>query len=273
MIRADYHTHSYFSTDSQANPIEMLENAEKLGLEYLCVTDHMDIDYMWDESGKPLYVFDMDEYLKEFLPLKEQKGFLRIGVEFGLQPGNEKLFSEIHKIYNNSEIDFSLGSIHILGTGDPYQKSYWNNVTDAKTVLREYFERMLECIKETDDYDSLSHFDYILRYIPERLGEKKYDIREYAEYIDAILEHIIKKDKALEINTKGILAGLGCFHPCTEVLKEYIAKGGKLITIGSDAHQPELIAKGYKETEEILKNVGIKSYFVYEKHVPKEIGM
>ena len=40
----DSHTHSRFSTDSKAEPRDMMEAALKKGLAGLCVTDHYDCD-------------------------------------------------------------------------------------------------------------------------------------------------------------------------------------------------------------------------------------
>ena len=44
-IKADLHLHSSFSGDSQASMKSMIEKAISLGLEHVCFTEHMDIDY------------------------------------------------------------------------------------------------------------------------------------------------------------------------------------------------------------------------------------
>ena len=45
MILADQHTHSNFSTDSEAAPESMVQGAIEKGLNQLTLTDHMDLDY------------------------------------------------------------------------------------------------------------------------------------------------------------------------------------------------------------------------------------
>ena len=45
MIRADFHTHTCFSTDSETPVREMIEQAAECGLKTLCITDHWDEDY------------------------------------------------------------------------------------------------------------------------------------------------------------------------------------------------------------------------------------
>ena len=49
---------------------------------------------------------------------------------------------------------------------------------------------------------------------------------------------LIQKKKALEINTAGLVKGLSCFHPKSEIVSRYLELGGELLTLGSDAHYP-----------------------------------
>ena len=41
----DTHMHTAFSGDSNASPKAMADQAQKLGLDGICVTDHLDYDY------------------------------------------------------------------------------------------------------------------------------------------------------------------------------------------------------------------------------------
>ena len=49
MLLADTHTHTKFSSDSKAEPKEMLATAKAAGLSALCFTDHMDLDFPGDD--------------------------------------------------------------------------------------------------------------------------------------------------------------------------------------------------------------------------------
>ena len=42
---ADCHMHTNFSTDSDTRMEEQVEQAIRLGMEHICITDHMDMDY------------------------------------------------------------------------------------------------------------------------------------------------------------------------------------------------------------------------------------
>ena len=65
-ILADYHMHSHFSGDSQANIDDMIQNAIKRGLTHICITDHLDYDYqITDETPKGIFDLDISACAKE----------------------------------------------------------------------------------------------------------------------------------------------------------------------------------------------------------------
>ena len=43
MLKADYHVHTRLSYDGEGDLLEYCAKAEELGLDELCVTDHLDI--------------------------------------------------------------------------------------------------------------------------------------------------------------------------------------------------------------------------------------
>ena len=139
----------------------------------------------------------------------------------------------------------------------------------SKSSFYKYFNDMLNSLKEYDNFDSLGHLDYLIRYIPPYCGNKDYLLKEYQETLDEIFKLLIQKNKALEINTAGLIKGLPCFHPKLEVLKRYLELGGELITIGSDGHFPDKIATEFAKTEELLKSCNLKGYYVYRNRKPE----
>ena len=267
MIKADFHTHCNFSTDSDASPEAMVQGAIKKGLSYLCLTDHMDLDYPGTTKDKPLFEFNPADYFAALSPLKEscsEKLTLGIGVELGLRPGRPDLNRQMLQMLKDYPFDFVLGSVHLLDNDDPYYESYWQN-RSAKDILSKYFNDMLFSLKEFDNFDSLGHLDYLIRYIPAFCGEKDYVFSEYKEVLDEIFKFLIDSNKALEINTAGLIKGLSCFHPKLETLKRYLELGGQMITIGSDGHSPDKIATEFKNAKELLCSCGIKGYYIYKE--------
>lgn len=277
MIQADMHMHTWFSTDSEACPRDMADEAVRKGLKTICFTDHFDKDDLeWGEEG----IFDVDAYFVEMQKLQEEyagKLNIRIGIELGLRTYLKDYYEELTKKY---PFDFVIGSVHnvpykkdaegnILYT-DPAAEKLFTDRTDKK-AYRLMMETTLENVRISDCFQTLGHLDYVVRYGKSR--EKEYSYTDYADIIDEILKLLIEKEKGLEVNSAGLKYGLPFAHPHPDVLKRYRELGGEIITIGADAHKPEHIAYDFAKAEEILKSCGFKYYteFFEQKPVFKQL--
>lgn len=277
MIQADMHMHTWFSTDSEACPRDMADEAVRKGLKTICFTDHFDKDDLeWGEEG----IFDVDTYFVEMQKLQEEyagKLNIRIGIELGLRTYLKDYYEELTKKY---PFDFVIGSVHnvpykkdaegnILYT-DPAAEKLFTDRTDKK-AYRLMMETTLENVRTSDCFQTLGHLDYVVRYGKSR--EKEYSYTDYADIIDEILKLLIEKEKGLEVNSAGLKYGLPFAHPHPDVLKRYRELGGEIITIGADAHKPEHIAYDFAKAEEILKSCGFKYYteFFEQKPVFKQL--
>ena len=277
MIQADMHMHTCFSTDSEACPRDMADEAVRKGLKTICFTDHFDKDDLeWGEEG----IFDVDAYFVKMQKLQEEyagKLNIRIGIELGLRTYLKDYYEELMKKY---PFDFVIGSVHnvpykkdaegnILYT-DPAAEKLFTDRTD-KEAYRLMMETTLENVRTSDCFQTLGHLDYVVRYGKSR--EKEYSYTDYADIIDEILKLLIEKEKGLEVNSAGLKYGLPFAHPHPDVLKRYRELGGEIITIGADAHKPEHIAYDFAKAEEILKSCGFKYYteFFEQKPVFKQL--
>ena len=256
--------HCSFSTDSDAAPETQVLSAIEKGLTGITFTDHLDPDFPDEE-----YMFDRGEYFDVLLPLKAKyKGKIEIyiGVEIGLRTDQKDL---LQTLANEKPYDFIVGSVHVVDGFDPYYKKYWDKY-GTEVGLRRYFETMAECVEQMDFYDSLGHIDYIYRYAPDA---DRYPIENYAELIDRILKVLIQKNKALELNTAGWKYDLEYPHPCPYILKRYRELGGRIITLGSDAHAPEHIGFGFDKVKEYLFDNGFIFYVRYEDRLPAMVSL
>ncbi len=179
MILSDNHMHSFFSTDSDEPMEEQVKGAIEKGLKSITFTDHYDIDFPYDEEYKdkpqPIFVFDIEAYLKEIERLKlkyKDRLIIRKGIELGIK---EDINDKINKQVNTKDFDFIIHSTHLLFGMDPYYLNFWEG-KDVKYTLEQYFLRVLSNLDEWTDYDTVAHLDYIVRYIPEiRNYIKTYD--------------------------------------------------------------------------------------------------
>ncbi len=263
MILADYHVHSYFSSDSKAKPRDVIEKAVSLGLNRLCFTDHMDFDY--PVNNGLTFQFDPNAYFKELLPLKEEyknKINIFIGIELGLQP---YLAPRYDVLMNSYPFDFVIGSSHLINGMDPYHKEYWEKYLNEEGVLK-YLESIIGNVKAYSNFDVYGHLDYAIRYLPDKNTNFSYE--KHSDLIDHVLGTIINAGKGIELNTSGYKYGLSSPHPNEYILKRYKEMGGEIITIGSDGHIPEHIAYDFNTANALLQSLNYKYYTVFKERKP-----
>lgn len=272
-IIADYHLHSEHSGDSTA-PMEaqILSGIEK-GLKYMCFTDHYDPDFPYANNPDVTpgtFELDYDRCRNDFLNMKDKyegRIDLRFGIELGLQP---HLGSFLASYTGSHEFDFIIGSNHLCAGFDPYYPDFLYSRTQEE-ALKMYLEDTLVNIRVFPDIDSCGHLDYVARYLPDR--EQIYTYRAFSDLIDPILEELIARGIALEVNTAPLTKGLPYFNPLPDILSRYREMGGELITVGSDAHVPERIAGRFEETAGILRSLGFKYYAIYKERKPQMLPL
>ena len=72
-IKADYHLHSAFSGDGRASMDEMIQKGISLGLEAMCFTEHMDLDYVYEKPEEEgMFELNTDSYLYDLLRSREK---------------------------------------------------------------------------------------------------------------------------------------------------------------------------------------------------------
>lgn len=267
-IQFDTHVHTSFSTDSSTPPVEQLNKVLQLGMSGICITDHMDYHFPPSALDHPVegipFCFDWNAYQETMKEIRQNTAIaLYTGVECGLQ----KSACVIEKNTNLSlepALDYMIGSLHLVEGKDPYYPSFWQGKNPSQCI-QYYFEILYENLKLFHSVDSLGHMDYIVRYAP---ADYVYVPENFREIIEAILELLIRKDIALEVNTSGWKTEGRYQNPHVDILNWYCQKGGELVTVGSDAHSPEYLAYRFDEIVNLLKRTGLRQYAVYQKHKP-----
>lgn len=268
MIKSDFHVHTEFSSDCSASMESQIEKAIGLGFDFICITDHCDMDSCLENK----FLLDVGAYVNRISILKEKyKKQIKIlcGLEMGLSP---ELREEINNYVNDYNFDFIIGSSHVVDSIDiGCNFDAFSKGKSEKQAYRRYFESILENVKVFSNYDVYGHLDFILRY-----GKNKSNYFEFSDYKDVfeeILKTIIRNGKGIEINTAGLRKNLGYPHPHKEILKMYKEIGGEIITVGSDAHFVEHLGYGFEDIPEILKSVGFKYYSIFENRKPKFLSL
>lgn len=103
------------------------------------------------------------------------------------------------------ELDFIICSLHVVDGMDPYYPEYFEGKEDL-SAYRHYFETLLACVKEFDNFNVCGHLDYIVRY-----GKTKadfFDIRDYADIFEELFQILVARGQGIEINTGSLYRGL-----------------------------------------------------------------
>lgn len=266
-MKADFHLHSSFSTDSKTPMEEMVKRGIGLGLKTMCFTEHMDFDFPMNELD---FQLDTKSYQTELFGLKEKycsQIELLFGVELGLQTHLSERLKEYTAAY---PFDFVIGSSHVVDGMDPYFPEFFHGRKEEE-AYRAYFQSIIDNVKAYSGMDIYGHIDYIVRYGPTK--NKNYSYEQYRDILDQILEILIDKGVGIELNTAGFKYQLGQPHPHPKLIKRYRELGGEIITIGSDAHSAEHIAYKFQRAKEILENFGFHYYAEYRNRRPEFVKL
>ncbi len=263
----DMHTHSNNSFDALNSVDEMCQSAINKGLYAISITDHCEAPMI--KEGKLCRFGYFDELIPksnmETMRAKEKYSSeikVLCGIELGEPMHDEKC---TQKALSYGEYDFILASVHNLrGMEDFYYIDF--SAVDIKKILNLYFDELAETAN-FNNFDSLAHLTYPLRYIKEKTGVIP-DLTEYQNKIDLIYNTLIKNNKALEINVSGLYKGLGTTLPDETQIKRFRELGGKYITLGSDSHSSEYVGKDIDQGIELAKKCGFTHYTIYEKRRP-----
>ena len=263
----DSHIHTRFSTDSDSSVKETIEKAIELGMKFLAITDHQDFGYPGEDFK---LIKNIDEYFEKLLYYKEEykdKIYLAIGCEVGLEADKPDIIKEY---VSSKPFDFIIGSSHLVNGIDIYYPDFYKDKTSDEAI-KIYFESVLQNLDTCKDFDVYGHIDYIVRYCPGKTTCFTYE--KFGKYLDEILVRIIEAGKGIEINTGGYRNGLTEPNPCFDIIKKYKQLGGKILTFGSDAHEPAVIGYRFADAALLAKEAGFTAYYIFKNRQAIELPL
>lgn len=258
----DYHMHTAFSGDSEANPREHVLQAIRMNLDEICFTDHRDFDYPIDA-----FELDVETYYQTIQSLKEEfkdQIVIKWGIEIGLDLDHQK---EIEALIHQYPFDFVIGSIHVIHHTEFYYGEFFKNKTKEQ-AHREFFEETLKCVQAFDCFNVLGHLDYICRYGP--YENKEVDHNLYQDIIDEIFKTLIQKNKGIEVNTSGYKTLKICGFPNFEQVQRYYDLGGRIITIGTDSHTTDRVGENSATVAYELEKIGFDDVSTFTQRKREE---
>ena len=250
----DQHVHSSFSFDSNEdleNYINVSNNSD------IITTEHLDF-----ENPIINYKDSLIDYLKYVGQIKNlnkkysNKFFL--GIEIGYTPNSEKRIEDFLKDKN---FNLKLLSIHQNGNYDYMCVN--KKLISLEVLIQEYFEQMIQALESSIEFNVLAHFEYGLRMID--ISVTDFD-NLASVFLNKIIELIVKKEIAFEVNTKSMYK-YKKENLYSYMIEKYIKKGGRLFTLGSDAHNIKEYAYKFDEAKKFLLSKNIKEIILFKDKV------
>ena len=283
-MRADYHLHCEFSDDSRETMDHQIERAIELGLDEMCFTDHVDygIKKDWEEGdiqwrggdGIGTAITDMDpcanvnypEYFAKIDRMRETykgKIIIKKGLEFGIQTITVDRYEKLFERYQK-ELDFVLLSMHQVDNREFWTQDFQRGRTQ-KEYNEKYYQEIYDVMKVFKNYSVLAHLDLLVRYDP----AGRYPFEKVKDQVTEILKLAIADGKGIELNTSSWHYGLDDIQPSRDIWRLYKDLGGKILTIGSDAHTTKYLADHLDEAKAILHDeLGFAEFCTFDHLQP-----
>lgn len=266
MILCDTHTHTCFSFDGapDSTPDSLCKRALQLGISYLCITDHCDVN----GEAEGIYAPYEADAAWAAMTAAQEKYRGRLHLSCGIELGNATQYPDVAAaILARHPYEFVIGSLHNLRDVPDFCMLRYEDMTPAliDRLLGRALTETLELLSfappvGAPGFTTLGHMTYIHRYIT--AAGRTIDLRPHYEQIEAIYRRLIDTDTALELNVSTLWKGLGISLPTLELLKLYRDCGGRLVTVGSDAHAPADLGRCIRQGYALLNAAGLHEVLV-----------
>ncbi|MCK5416482.1 histidinol-phosphatase HisJ family protein [Candidatus Parcubacteria bacterium] len=278
----DSHVHTHYS-HGDSEVYKVIKDAIEKGLDGVGFAEHFHYDFFNDLglptiAGKEMngIVFENFKiYYKTVERAREEykdKIKILLGVEVDYLEAKKyeikesldiRPFENDYKEENPKrkfEFDFIMGASHFIGNPLKYFSDYRDKGEDW--MIEEYFQSIKDTIK-SGLFDIIAHPEIIKYFINK-------DFNYYSQHIEDIVDLLVKYNVAIDLNTDYCLNKetkkfeKHRLNPSIETLVLCKEKDIPLV-IGSDAHSPSKMTNNFTETFAVLKNIGIKNLFYFEK--------
>jgi len=255
----DYHMHSVLS-DGQNSYEEMIRMAISKGLDEIGFSDHVCLKPVaW-----AIRMEDIPVMTRQLLDLKEKykdKIQVRYGIEVDYFPGHE---DELRELIESIPVDYVIGSVHFIGNWnfDVDQSLYgkWSN-----DKLYEKYFALIQKAAQSELFDTIGHIDIIKKFgvYPETNQDKLFE-----DTIKIIKEHNL----VVELNAGGMDRPYAEFMPGARLL-EMCHRHHVPVTLASDAHRAEQIARHYESAIALLSHIGYTEIVGFNKRIRRIIQL
>ncbi|MDO9040514.1 MAG: histidinol-phosphatase HisJ family protein, partial [Bacteroidota bacterium] len=186
---------------------------------------------------------------------------IRYGIEMDYFPGSEK---ELKDLIESLPVDYVIGSVHFIGD--------WNFDTDQSLygkwpndqVYGEYFE-LIQQAAVSGLFDIIGHLDIIKKF-------RIYPESNQSKLFEDTIRIIKKHDLVVELNTGGIDRPCADYTPGPKLL-EMCYRHNVPVTLCSDAHKADQIARHFESAIELLTQIGYQEIVGFKNRTRRMIRL
>lgn len=272
-VLSDMHTHSDHSHDAKIPMPDIYEGCRASGIKIMAAADHYDGCFCADGPYDWSHIKASNEEADALTAQYGGDGMVLRSIELGEPQWDPE---QSKRVIAESDFDVVVGAIHAVKSPMFEDKQLlkrcfsqlkYNELTAEQTyeLMKAYYNDNLEMVR-TQDIDICAHLTCVVGYFMSRHGIFV-GVEQFREQIVEILQTIIDKGIALEVNFSGYPAN-GITSPHQWIIQLYRDMGGYLITMATDAHSPARTGVGYDEGIAMLKKMGFKHIFYYKDRKP-----
>jgi histidinol-phosphatase (PHP family) len=260
----DYHMHLRTGREEIAHDTwsvePFVEAARAAGVDEIGFTEHVyyfrQTRSLWTVPYQTeRCVYDLDPYVEAIVQARERGLPVKLGLEVDYVPGREDETRELLAPY---PWDYLLGSVHFIdGLGVDGEPRLLDAV-GVEEAWRRYFETLAAAARSRL-FDSLSHPDLVKIF-----GERAKSV-DYGPVADAIADSGV----AVEVSTAGLRKPVGELYPHPDFLAACRERGVP-VTLGSDAHSPDVVGRDFDRASELLRSAGYETVTVFERRQARQ---
>jgi histidinol-phosphatase (PHP family) len=263
-VIVDYHMHLRNGREEIAHDTSSVEPfvaaARAAGVDEIGFTEHV---YYFKQT-RSLWtvpyqsercVYDLEAYVEAIVQARGRGLPVKLGLEVDYVPGREDETRELLAPY---PWDYLLGSVHFIdGRGVDGEPRLLDEV-GVEEAWRRYFE-LLAAAARSGLFDSLSHPDLV----------KIFGVRAAGFEYDEVADAIAESGTAVEVSTAGLRKPVRELYPHPDFLAACRARGVP-VTLGSDAHSPDLVGRDFDRARELLRSAGYDTVTVFEQRQARQ---
>lgn len=267
MFLADYHSHTNRSPDGKphATYTAMAEAAARAGLAELCITEHCECNGFYLDAHTNIgFTYDAEACLAELCAArKATQG--RIALPRGVEIGQATQVPALaRQVLEEGAYDFVIGSLHNIRGQVDFCLIDYQSEAHCRELLQAYLDELEELV-DAGGFDVLGHVDYPLRYMRRRFDAS---LRPLEARLRAVFTKLARTGRGIELNTKSSRGAAAVYTEQDYLLRLYRDCGGRVLTLGSDAHCPEDVGAGLSQAAGLALSEGFDCLATFRDRKP-----